>query len=116
MAQLIGILSAHDQISGKLSLPTKVGGGSEIRLQTKSVSYTPSESARLDEVTPDVGYDGLDKVNISIDAVSSSYIGSDIPRRSSSDLGVAEATITAPAGYYAESASTSLPVYDGGIE
>lgn len=116
MVQLIGMLSAQDQISGKLSLPMKVGGGSEIRLQTKSVSYVPSESAQSDLITYNIDYDGLDKVNVSIEAVSSGYIGSDVPRRSSSDLSVEEATITAPAGYYAESVSTSLPIYDGGIE
>lgn len=43
-------------------------------LQTKSVSYTPTESAQSATVTADQGYDGLDEVNVSVGAIPSQYI------------------------------------------
>ena len=37
-------------------------------LQTKSVTYTPSGSQQTDTITPDDGYDGLDEVDVTINA------------------------------------------------
>lgn len=84
-----------------------VHGGS-VSLQTKTKSYTPSETAQSESVRADTGYDGLEEVDISIGAISSSYVGTGITRRSSSDLAVSGATVTAPAGYYSSSASESV--------
>lgn len=75
---------------------------SSILLQTKTA--TPSESAQT--IQPDAGYYALDKVNVS--AISSTYVGSGIARKSSSDLTVSGATVTAPAGYYSSSVSKSV--------
>ena len=81
---------------------------SEPSLQSKTKSYTPSETAQSETITADSGYDGLSSVAVSVGAVSSTYVGSGIARKSSSDLTASGATVTAPAGYYAESATKTV--------
>ena len=78
-------------------------GGSAPSLQEKT-NITPTESSQT--IIPDSGYDGLSSVQIN--AISSTYIGSEVARKSSSDLTVNGATITAPAGYYSAAASKSV--------
>ena len=77
-------------------------------LQTKTKSYTPSETAQSETVAADTGYDGLDEVSISVGAISSSYVGSAIDRRDSSNLSASGATVTAPSGYYASNATKTV--------
>ena len=111
--------TAHDK-TGAIIIGTATGGSEQgtvwqdgegyvhlddesgISLQIKSA--TPSETAQT--ITADEGYYALQEVNVG--AISSSYVGSGITRRSSSDLTVSGATVTAPSGYYSASASKSV--------
>ena len=79
-----------------------VDGIDVVNNQSKSV--TPSELAQT--VEPDTGYTGLESV--SIGAIDSSYVGTAVPRRYSSDLTVNGRTVTAPAGYYVGGVSKSV--------
>ena len=69
----------------------------------QSLSITPSETAQTFNAS---GVDGYKPVSVS--AISSTYVGSGITQRSSTDLTVSGATVTAPAGYYSAAASKSV--------
>lgn len=76
--------------------------GSTISNQDKTV--TPTESSQ--SISADSGYTGLGTVTIN--AISSTYVGSGIARKSSSDLTASGATVSVPAGYYASAASKAV--------
>lgn len=78
-----------------------VSGGAALQAKT---NISPTESSQT--IQPDTGYDGLSSVQIN--AISSTYVGSGISRKSSSDLTVSGGTVTAPAGYYEAAASKSV--------
>lgn len=76
--------------------------GSSINNQDKTV--TPIESQQT--ITADEGYTGLGTVTIN--AISSTYVGSGITVRDNDDLTVSGATVSVPAGYYSVAASKSV--------
>lgn len=77
--------------------------GEAVRLQTKT-NINPTENSQI--INPDEGYTGMSSVQIN--AISSTYIGSGVARKSSSDLIVSGATVTVPAGYYETNATKSV--------
>ena len=76
--------------------------GQTINNEDKTVS--PSESQQT--ITADEGYTGLGTVTVN--AISSTYVGSGVDRWTSSDLTASGATVTAPAGYYENAATKSV--------
>lgn len=72
-------------------------------LQTKII--TPTESAQ--QILPDVGYDGFSEVQV--EAIDSEYIGSDVPRRGSSDLTISSGYVTYKSGYYSSPGGATIP-------
>lgn len=95
------INNAGVDINGSYSPPT-------FTTQSKTVSYTPTESQQTATITADNGYDGLEEVDITVGAISSMYVGSNVTRRSSTDLTASGATVTVPSGYYASSATKTI--------
>lgn len=77
-------------------------------LQSKTKSYTPSETAQSETVSADAGYDGLSSVDVSVGAISSTYVGSGIDRRDSTNLSASGATVSVPKGYYENNASKAV--------
>lgn len=84
-----------------------VSSGSTINNQNKTVSPTESQQ----QVTYDSGYTGLGTVTVN--AISSTYVGSGIDRRDDTDLTVSGRTVTVPSGYYETQASKSIS--SGGV-
>ena len=81
------------------------GGSSTLQLSTVTAStITPTETAQT--AVPANKYT-LGAVKVA--AIPSNYVGSAIARRDSTDLDIAEALVTVPAGYYAEAASATIP-------
>ena len=77
-------------------------------LETVTKSYTPTESQQTETITPGQGYDGIAEVDVTVGAISSSYVGSGITRRDSTDLSASGATVSVPSGYYASAASKAV--------
>lgn len=102
-----GVIYAEETLSGGEIYPGGGGGGAS--LETKSVSYTPSETAISDTLTPSAGYDGFDEVDVSVDAIPSNYVGSGVPRRDSLDLTKSGATVNVPSGFYEYNSSATIP-------
>lgn len=77
-------------------------------LQTVTKSYTPTESQQTETITAGTGYDAIEEVDVTVNAISSTYVGSGIAQRDSSNLSASGATVTAPSGYYASAATKTI--------
>ena len=78
-------------------------GTGKVSIVLEEKSATPTESVQ--NITPTSGK-VLSKVTVN--AISSTYVGSGVPTKTSANLTVSGATVTAPSGYYATAASTSV--------
>ena len=123
IAEVAGNLIPVDvSVSAGEAIPVEVGGGSGGgggggNYEAASVSYTPTESQQTDEVTPSTGYDALSKVDVTVGAIPSNYVGSGIDRNDSTDMMISEnnpPTVLAPAGYYASDATLTVPAGTAG--
>ena len=57
------------------------GGGGNPNLETKTKTYTPSESQQTEQITASSGYDGLQEVDVTVNAISSTYVGSGVTKK-----------------------------------
>lgn len=62
-------------------------------LQTKTKTYTPTESQQTESVTADSGYDGLSEVDITVGAIPSDYVGSQVPDGNILEYGLTDGTL-----------------------
>lgn len=112
-------VSASELVSGNLAISSNGNNIDVTNYATVSVSvsptlrsvtktYTPSESSQSETISPGTGYDGLSSVSITVNPISSTYVGSGITRRDSTDLSASGATVSVPSGYYENPASKSV--------
>ena len=100
-------LDIADDALISLEIATPTGGGN-INNQDKSVN--PTESQQI--VTADAGYTGLGEVTVG--AISSSYVGSGIARRTVSDLSASGGIVSVPSGYYELPCAKGVPMVSMG--
>ena len=95
-------------VTNYASVNVSIGGDSST---IESLEVTPSESEQTFNSTSVDGYKP-----VTVAAIGSTYVGSDITRRSSSDLTFSLPTnyyrFIVPAGYYAEQATKNIAKYD----
>lgn len=65
--------TAGKYLEGNIIITDVTQGGTPT-LQTKTKSYTPTESRQTESVSADAGYDGIDTVNVTVNPIPSEYI------------------------------------------
>ena len=104
------------KVLGNDAVRLKVGGNEETVLHVGvGVPIYPSPYVGEYEVTPTeseqtLSTNGLMMTDdVTVHAIDSEYVGSDVPRKSSADLTSSGATVSVPSGYYEEGASKDIP-------
>ena len=96
-------VSAGYVSSGTAGTVTASGSNTSQLSTQAGTTITPTESEQT-AVAKGKFTTGIVKVG----AISSTYVGSDIPQNDSDDLTASGATVTAPAGYYAQEATKTI--------
>lgn len=71
-----------------------------INNQNKSLAISPTESSQTKTVTADSGYTGLGEVEVTVGAISSTYVGSGITRKSAATITPTKSQQTIASGTY----------------
>lgn len=96
-----GIHYGYDE--GYLDYGTYSGGTLTYDAIPSGTSVTPTESSQT------IGnYKVMLEAPVTVNAIPSNYVGSGITQRDSTDLSANGATVTAPSGYYASSATKTI--------
>lgn len=104
-ATLLRGYRAHDRLGNPITGTASSGGS--VSLQTKSKTYTPTESQQTETITADSNYDGLDRVNVTVNAISSTYVGTGVTRQAGKTVTPTKSAQTAVAsGVYTTGAIT----------
>ena len=82
---------------------TIVSGYDDYSIVPSGTSVTPTESAQTIG-----GSKYMMEGAVTVNAISSSYVGSGVTRRDSTDLSASGATVSVPSGYYASNASKAV--------
>ena len=111
---LLSGYTAHNAL-GQAIVGTASGSGGTVNLQSKTVTYTPSESQQTETVTADSGYDGLSSVGVTVDAISSNYIGSGITQKAAATYNTSTTDQTIASGQYLSGTQTIKAVTVSGL-
>ena len=95
------VTASHTQTTGYVTGGTTTGTLNLTTQAGKTVTPTETEQTAVAAGRYTIGA-------VKVGAISSTYIGSDIAQNDSDDLTASGATVTAPAGYYAEAASKAV--------
>lgn len=90
--------------SGKFFSSFTVNVPTGATINSEEITISPSETEQI--ITPSNGHNAI--VQVTVNPISSTYVGSEIPRNSQNSLTASGATISVPAGYYATSVSKSV--------
>lgn len=93
-------LPSHDITISFDSNTAYITESSSVSLQSKTVSYTPTETAQSATVTADSGYDGLSSVAVSVGAISGTYVGSQVPTQAAQTIHPSTSAQTIASGKY----------------
>ena len=109
---LISPNTAHNNAG--VAITGTASGGTTPVLQTITKSYTPTESQQTETITAGSGYDAIGEVDVTVGAISSYYVGSNIPQNTVSNVTFIDdrdgKSVMVDSGYYGSDIIKTLPV------